>query len=174
MPRYCPAVTRFEIDPDGSRVWVDATSSIHPIHSETSGLQGFFEASLTRRGLDLAAPVQGRLELAVGRLSSGNPLYDREMRRRVDARRFPTISGELTGIEQAERGAYTVRGDVTFRGVTRSYLDRLDVTLVDRRTLRLAGSHVFDVRDFGFQPPRILTLRVHPDVAVRVEIVARA
>jgi hypothetical protein len=30
----------------------------------------------------------------------------------------------------------------------------------------------FDVRDFGMEPPRMLFLRVEPEVAVRVEIIA--
>jgi hypothetical protein len=38
--------------------------------------------------------------------------------------------------------------------------------------LRLEGRSTFDIRDFGMDPPRILMLRVHPEVAVRVEIVA--
>ena len=31
---------------------------------------------------------------------------------------------------------------------------------------------VFDIRDFGMEPPRILMLKVQPEVTVRVEIVA--
>ena len=36
----------------------------------------------------------------------------------------------------------------------------------------LAGETTFDMRDFGMEPPRILMLRVEPDVTVRVTIVA--
>jgi hypothetical protein len=36
----------------------------------------------------------------------------------------------------------------------------------------LAGRSTFDIRDFGMEPPRILMLKVQPEVAVRVEIVA--
>ena len=34
------------------------------------------------------------------------------------------------------------------------------------------GQSTFDIRDFGMEPPRILLLKVEPDVTVRVEIVA--
>ena len=34
------------------------------------------------------------------------------------------------------------------------------------------GQSSFDIRDFGMEPPRILMLRVQPEVTVRVEIVA--
>ena len=40
------------------------------------------------------------------------------------------------------------------------------------RTLAIRGEHGFDIRDFGMEPPRILMLRVEPDVSVRVEIIA--
>ncbi|HEY2429754.1 MAG TPA: hypothetical protein VGI06_12540 [Acidimicrobiales bacterium] len=44
--------------------------------------------------------------------------------------------------------------------------------MLDDHTVRLSGERTFDVREFGMEPPRILTLRVHPDVVVKVEIVA--
>ena len=40
-------------------------------------------------------------------------------------------------------------------------------------TLRMCGSSVFDIRDFGMEPPRILLLKMAPDVTVSVDIVAR-
>ena len=48
----------------------------------------------------------------------------------------------------------------------------MTIALVDDRTLRLDGESTFDIRDFGMEPPRILMLRVEPEVDVRVEIVA--
>ena len=38
--------------------------------------------------------------------------------------------------------------------------------------LRLEGERVFDIREFGMQPPKILMLRVFPEVSVRVSIEA--
>ena len=43
---------------------------------------------------------------------------------------------------------------------------------VDDRTIRLSGSSRFDVRDYGMEPPRILMLKVEPEVDVRVDIQA--
>ena len=34
----------------------------------------------------------------------------------------------------------------------------------------MTGESTFDIRDFGMEPPRILLLKVQPDVHVRVEI----
>lgn len=155
-------------------MWIDARSSLHPIHSSTDGLEGFVELDLDPAG-DLGLPVRpiGRVSLTVDRLSSGNRIEDREMHRRIDARRFPTIEGV---VEQMERsgtdGSYLVSGDVTFRGVSRHHEDEMTIHAVDGQTIQLAGASRFDIRDFGMEPPRILMLRVHPEVDVRVEIVA--
>jgi YceI-like protein len=163
---------RFAIVPDRSRVWIEARSSLHPIHSTTSGLDGWLEVEIAGGRVAASETTRGWLELAVDLLSSGNPINDREMRRRIDARRYPTITGELTGIEDADDGGYQVRGDLTFRGVTRSYQGPMDIVPLDDGSLRLEGERVFDIREFGMQPPRILMLRVYPDVSVRVSIVA--
>ena len=71
-------------------------------------------------------------------------------------------------------GRYVVRGDLTFKGVTNRYENDMTITAVDARTLALAGEATFDIRDFGMEPPRILMLKVEPQVKVRVEIVAEA
>jgi len=169
-------VARYEIHPERSEVRIEARSSIHPIHAVTYGLEGFFEAEVTDAGrLDLSVPPKGRLDLPVERLSSGNPLYDREMKRRIDARRYRTISGELTEMSEAgEGGRYVVGGNVTFRGVTRYSEDEMSFSMVDEHSISLEGSHVFDIRDFEMEPPRIMMLKVHPDVSVSVKIVAVA
>ena len=78
--------TRYTFDSALSCVWVDARSSLHPINTETRGITGWFEAATRTDGsLDLDQAVSGELELAVERLTSGNQLYDRELRRRIDA-----------------------------------------------------------------------------------------
>jgi hypothetical protein len=167
---------RYTIVPEESRVWIRGRSSLHPISSTTDGLEGFIDVETDGAGaLDLTSPPSGRLSLPTKRLSSGNPLEERELHRRIDVRRYPTIDGVLTSMEPiGDGGRYRVRGDVDFRGVTRACEDDMTVEVVDDHTIRLAGESTFDIRDFGMEPPRLLLLRVEPEVAVRVEIVARA
>jgi polyisoprenoid-binding protein YceI len=168
-------LARFEIDEKETSVFIDARSSLHPIHSESHSLRGFFEGALTAAGdLDPAVETRAVLELPIDALSSGNPVYDREMRRRVDARRHPQIDAVLTGIESAgSDGLYKAEGDVTFRGVTRRVSDELRLSSPAPGTIVFEGEHVFNLPEFGMDPPRILILRVYPDVRVRVRIVAR-
>ena len=165
-------MARYRIVPERSLVTIDASSSVHPIHTRTDGLEGFVELTFTDGRVDAGAASRGRLSLPVDRLRSGNPLEDRELRRRIDARRFPTIDGELTDLEPIDGDQYLVSGDLTFRGVTQAYQAPMTISAVDERTVHLTGEATFDVRDFGMEPPRILMLRVHPEVEVRVEIVA--
>ena len=147
---------------------------MHPINTRTDGLVGFLDVAFDDEGaIDLSVPPTGQLSLAVDRLSSGNALQDRELRRRIDARRHPTIQGDLVEIQRSHGdGHYPLRGDLTFRGVTKHYENDMTITPVDARTLALTGEATFDIRDFGMDPPRILMLKVEPRVQVHVEIVA--
>ena len=171
MPRY-------EIVPQRSTVWIDAKSTLHPIHARTDGLEGYVELEVGDGGaVDLNVTPAGRLSLPVTRLRSGNRLEDRELHNRLDARRYPTIDGVLTSMKAARADSpsgsrFVVQGDVSFRGVTRSMKDHMTVRPIDGRTIQLEGESTFDIRDFGMEPPRILLLRVEPSVTVRVEIVA--
>jgi polyisoprenoid-binding protein YceI len=168
-------VPRYRIVPERSHVWIDARSNVHPIHSETDGLEGFVELEMAPDGsVDLAHKLVGQLSLPVSRLSSGNRMEDREMQKRIDAQKFPTIEGVLDEMvpDGNGNGSYRVRGNITFRGVARDYEDEMTVGAVDGRTIQLAGKSRFDIRDFGMQPPRVLMLRIEPEVDIRVEIIA--
>jgi polyisoprenoid-binding protein YceI len=167
-------VTRYRIIPERSKVWIDARSNVHPIHTRTDGLEGYVELELdSDGGVNLEQDPTGKVSLPVTRLSSGNRMEDREMQKRVEARRYPTIDGVLRRMERVgEDHTYKVSGDVTFRGVQRPHQDEMTVEAVDNQTIQLAGKSRFDIREFGMEPPRVLLLKVQPEVDVRVEIVA--
>jgi polyisoprenoid-binding protein YceI len=95
------------------------------------------------------------------------------MQKRIDARRYPTIEGVLDHvIRNGAEQSYRVSGDVTFRGVSRRLEDQMQIRAVDGETIQLDGSARIDIRQFGMEPPRILLLKVKPEVDVRVEIFA--
>ena len=168
-------MARYRIVPNRSQVWIDARSTLHPIRSRTDGLEGFLDLELDDAGhVQPGSSQAAELTLDVRRLSSGNRLEDQEMQRRIDARRYPRIVGVLVEMDPAGSDqSYHVSGDVTFRGVARRCQDQMTLSVLDDETVQLAGSSRFDIRDFGMQPPRVLMLRVEPEVDVRVEIVAR-
>jgi hypothetical protein len=166
------APTRFTLDSDRSCIWVSGRSSLHPINSETRGITGWFEASVADDGaLDLGGPVAGQLELAVDRLTSGNRLYDRELQRRINGARYPTIVGRLTGITaDGLPPSYRVTGEVTFHGRTLTFEHEMRIE-VRGTEMRLSGEDTFDIRSFGMTPPSMLMVRVYPEVRVRVELI---
>ena len=165
------SLTRYTLDSVRSCVWVSGRSSLHPINTETRGITGWFEAATHADGsLDLDQAVSGELELAVERLTSGNQLYDRELRRRIDARRYPTIAGRLTNIAvDGSHPDYVVTGDVAFHGKTRTFEHGMQIE-VDENGIALTGEDVFDIREFGMKPPSMLMVRVYPEISVRVEL----
>jgi polyisoprenoid-binding protein YceI len=167
-------VARYVISPERSQVWIDARSNVHPIHSGTSGLEGYVELNLSPEGtVDLSSQPAGRLSLSVDRLSSGNRVEDRELHKRIDSRHYPTIEGVLQQMEpDGSHSSYRVKGDITFRGVSRPHEDVMIIRPLDDQTISLEGSSRFDIREFGMQPPRVLMLKVEPEVDIRVEIFA--
>jgi len=166
-------VTRYRILPTRSRVWIEARSNLHPIHTEAGGLEGWLDLQIDAGSINVDQTLLGHLEFPVANLESGNGFEDRELQRRIEARRFPTIVGDLKAMkETSQPPTYVVGGDLTFRGVTKSYEDEMMVEVADDETVSMSGASVFDIRDFGMEPPRILMLKVQPEVTVRVEIVA--
>jgi polyisoprenoid-binding protein YceI len=164
----------YRIVPDLSLVWIEAQSSLHPIHGEGKGLSGSIEAEVVDGRLNLNGTPQIRLELPIEALKSGKAMEDNEMMRRVDARRYPTIRAEVKDVKESSPGRYLMLGDLTFHGVTRTVEGEVLLSQPDGNgTLVFDGEQTFDIRDFGVQPPKILMFKVHPDVKVRVRVVAQ-
>jgi polyisoprenoid-binding protein YceI len=167
-------VARYCIAPDRSYIWIHGRSNVHAIHATTDGLEGYVDIAFSPDGgVDVAAPVAGNLSLVVDSLSSGNRMEDLELQKRADSRRFPTIDGQLRKIVQSDdTGSYRVSGDITFRGVTRHHEDVMSIRSVDEQTIQLGGTSSFDIREFGMEPPRLLLLKMKPEVEIRIEIFA--
>lgn len=166
-------MTRFVVDPDVSQVWIEGSSSVHPVHATASGIEGWVELSFAGVNLRKDADVLGEVRIAVDRLRSGNALVDRETRRRVDAGRFPEIVGTVTASRRIAADRVELTGDLAFRGEIRSVSGEVTVTRDGQRVV-IEGQQRFDVRDWGLQPPKVALLRVHPHVEVRIRLVAEA
>ncbi|MFC0081863.1 YceI family protein [Aciditerrimonas ferrireducens] len=168
-------MTRYTFDPSRSTLTMAARSSVHPIEVQSSDLGGDLELELDREGrLVPGAPVAGTLEVPVGALATGNPLYDRELRRRLDPRRYPSIEARLEGVAPDDQpGRYRVRGTVAFRGASHVAEDLMTLQVEEDGSVVVEGAHQFDIRDFGLEPPRIAMLKVYPEVEVQARLVAR-
>src|ERR1700730_346037 len=136
---------------------MEARSSIHPIHAVARGLEGFVDAEVADGRLDPSVPATMRFELSIDQLKSGNSLYDAEMQRRVESRRFPTIVGEAReGHATGSDGRYRLRGYVTVHGVKQQAEGDVRVIIPDATSLVVEGEREFDVRDFDMTPPSML------------------
>lgn len=162
-------LARYEIEPAASQVWIDGSSSVHPIHATANGLEGFVELGIRGAKLQASPPVSGEVRIQVDALRSGNRLVDRETRRRVDSRRHPDIVGEVLDATVVGRDRLDIRGSITFRGQT---CEVEGTVTVDREGdhLLIEGEQTLDVRDWGLEPPRVAMLKVAPEILVRVSI----
>jgi polyisoprenoid-binding protein YceI len=155
-------------------LWAEARSSVHPIRVETDGFAGFLELELEDDRIKVDAPVGGQIELEVDLLKTGNGLYDRELERRLQARRYPFIKGEVLGVQSVEgNGRYRVSGELSFHGARKRVEGEVTIRSAEGgRLIEVEGQRVFDIRDYNLEPPKLLMLRVHPDITVRGRIVA--
>jgi polyisoprenoid-binding protein YceI len=161
-------------------LFIHASSSIHGISTDADGVEGSLELSVLDDGsIDVSKPVKGSLQFEIARLSSGNPLYDVETERRIEAKKYPHVEAALTSVEliaPTEEGdgyRYRVAGQLTLHGVTQSLEGEIGFRAVDTKTVQIWGEQVIDVRAWKINPPKLGLLKVHPDVRVRLEATAR-
>ncbi|MGH7911427.1 MAG: YceI family protein [Candidatus Dormibacteraceae bacterium] len=156
-----------------SELVADLRSSVHPIHARSNELRGEITGEFDDDGrLNLKAPHGGSIEVSVATITSGNRLNDIEMQRRAEIKRYPLLRFSVRDVRRADAdGSY--RGTLIVDAHGRSRTVEAAFTLaLEGSWLKLQGEHTFDMRDFGVQPPRILTLKVEPDVKVRVRLLA--
>lgn len=152
-----------------SKVEIDASSSVHPIHGDIPGIRGEATVDVADGALDVGTTASGFIEADVDALRSGNKVEDFELRRRVDARKFPTMRYEVRGVTGGP-DRFKVTGTLTFHGVTRELVEECSARL-DDGALHVEAEHTFDIRDFEVKPPKLGPLQVHPEVKITLHLV---
>jgi DNA-binding PadR family transcriptional regulator len=167
------SIARFRVVPERSVVLIEARSTVGPISFGTIGMTGLVEADIRGGSVGTSTKPVAHLKTAVAGLRSGNSLYDAELLRRIEARRFPVVSIDLRDCTRVGPGnRYLLAGEITFHGVTRPVQGTVTVTAPSDRMLVVAGEQVFDMRDFDIASPTVLMLRIFPDVRVHVHVEA--
>ena len=164
---------RYRLLPDRSVVLIEARSTVGPVSFGAAGLTGELRALVDGTTLREGTRPTGRIDVAVDALTSGNELYDAELRRRIGARRFPTATVELrrcTSAGDAEH--YQLVADLTFHGVERQIEGTVSASIEPSGRLVVAGEQVIDIRDFDIPSPTVLMLRFYPDVRVHLHVEA--
>ena len=168
-----PVQKRFRLVPDRSVVMIEVRSSVGPISFGAVGLTGWIDAAVAHGVIRPGSHPQAHVQIAIDGLSSGNNLYDAELLRRIDARRFPHARIDLrdtVAIGTASR--YRLAGELEFHGVTRAVNGTVDVAVLSDERLMITGEQVFDIRDYDVQSPTVLMLRIYPDVRVHLHVEA--
>jgi hypothetical protein len=160
---------RYVVVPDRSTVSISGRSTLHPIRATADGLNGWLDAEVGPAGFEPGYAVTGHIELAVHRLASGNALIDRETRRRIDARRHPLVTGDVTDVLAIDGATATVEGVIGFHGEDIAVEGDLEIS-TSAPGVALRGEARFDVRWWGLEPPRLMALRVHPDIVVSIHV----
>ena len=164
---------RYEVVPERSAVLIEARSTVGPISFGALGITGSVEVDVGCGEILAESSPTARIEIPVSDLRSGNRVYDAELLRRIDAKRFPHVSLDLSGCTAIGVGnRFRLGGAVTLHGLTRPFVGTGVVTLRDDRILEVSGEQVVDIRDFGIESPTVLMLRIYPDVTVRLQIEA--
>jgi PadR family transcriptional regulator, regulatory protein PadR len=168
------ATTAFEVVPDQSAIMIRARSNVGTIEFGTTGLRGRLEAVLRAGSLFATSRVAGRVEVDIAELTSGNSLYDAELRRRVDARAYPVAVLELDDARPLSADRFEVGGRLTFHGASTTLDGAVGVTVLGAQRLVVSGEKVIDIRDFQLAAPTMLMLRIYPDVRVFLHLEAEA
>ncbi len=160
---------RFRLLPDRSAVLIEVRSTVGPLSFGAIGVTGTVEATVVEGAVRTDGAASATLEVDLTGLSSGNSLYDAELLRRIEARRYPTATVELLecGPGDAE-SRYLLKGRLTFHRVSRPVQGTIRIAPGPQGRLVITGEQVFDIRDFAIPSPTVLMLRIFPDVRVHL------
>jgi polyisoprenoid-binding protein YceI len=160
--------------PGRSAVLIKARSTVGPISFATTEVQVTISTSVQGPAIDTDVRLEARLEVQLNTLTSGNRLYDDELRRRIDARRFPLAAVTLRSAARiGETDRYELTGEMEFHNVTREIAGSISVAFPRPDTIVVRGEQTFDIRDFNLDVPTTFMLKIYPDVWVELHLEAR-
>jgi polyisoprenoid-binding protein YceI len=164
---------RFQVATEASAVIVRARSNVGHIEFATSALEGTIEIETGPEGVITSDGPSANVEVHMDTLASGNALYDAELRRRIDSRRYPRAVVRLRSADRVEgTDRYQLSGDITMHGVTRPATGTVSADFPATDRIVVTGEHVFDIRDFDLPAPATMMLKIYPDVRVQLHLEA--
>jgi len=154
---------------------VEARSSVGRISFGSTSLTGGIEAPVVDGAVDTAGLTSARVVIPVTSLVSDNAMYDNELRARLNAQRYPDIVGELTDVRDLGSGRVALSGELTVRGDRRTQHGTATITSgdTDHVSVTVEGTAVIDMRDYDIKVPKVLMLRIYPEVNLRFRITAK-
>ena len=144
----------------------------NPIRGRATGVTGTIVANVENGVLLLDPMPSMRVTIPINKLVSGNEFQDREVRKLISTPQSPTIIAELRHAAPGNRpGTYVMQGAITMKGSRQEYEAEVAIGVMGNR-ITFDGAQKMDIRKFGIQPPRILTIQIFPDFDVTMHLVA--
>ena len=154
-----PERQHYTVAPERSAILIEVTTSLGPLSFGAAGLEGFVTAAARDGAFDLTVNASAHLELQVRNLTSGNPAYDGELQRHIDARRYPAAYVDLHLARGPDSSSsYLVAGEVMVRGVTRLIEGRVVAEFPAPDLVLVRGTTTLDIRLFEVPPPTAFLL----------------
>jgi polyisoprenoid-binding protein YceI len=164
------SANRFAVHAEASALAIRARSTVGPITFVTSAVEGWIEADVID-GAVVGGP-RAALTVDLATLESGNKLYDAELLRRIDVRRYPRAEVALSSITRiGATDRYDLAGELTVHGQRRDVRGVVDVGITED-TITVTGEQVLDIRDFSVTSPTMLMLKIYPEVRVLLHLQA--
>jgi hypothetical protein len=144
----------------------------NPIRGRATGVTGTIVANVENGVLVLDPMPSMRVTIPINKLVSGNEFQDREVRKLISTPQSPNIVAELRHAAPGNRpGVYVMQGAITMKGSRQEYEAEVAIGVMGNR-ITFDGAQKMDIRKFGIQPPRILTIQIYPDFDVTMHLVA--
>jgi hypothetical protein len=165
----------------GSRLWLEGDSTLHPFSSTATIIKASGAAAEAASPAELlkAPGLSFELRVPVESLKSGKSGLDQNMYKALKAKEHPEIIFKL-GAPSAELladGTYLVKapGALTVAGQEKSVTLEAAADVVDG-VLRLRGSQLVLMTDFGIKPPAMMlgAVKTKNEITVRYEIFVMA
>jgi polyisoprenoid-binding protein YceI len=168
------APSTFEVVPGRSAVLIKARSNVGPISFATGEVRGQIHVDVDGQAVDTMAPVKAQLTVSLRSLTSGNTLYDTELKRRIDARRHPDAFVELEHARHLTgTNRYELSGRIEIHDVTRALEGTVTLESFAKGVMIVRGQQNLDIREFNLEVPTTLALKIYPEVSVEMHVEAR-
>jgi polyisoprenoid-binding protein YceI len=160
-------MNRFTVVSHRSRVVVGVRATLQYHEIETSGLNGEFEADLDPEA-GVRSKVTGGLDLPGDSLRSGNRLFDRELRKLLEVKKYRQISGKILEVAaDPSSGEYAVRGALSLHGVTHEVNGTARIVDIGPSHVIIEGAMPLDFTEYNMEQPTLLMLKVAPEVEIK-------
>lgn len=181
MAALSPALSwsQIALKPIGS-LWIEGDSTLHRWSSTSTAVEMSFtlaEGATDPAEAVASSAVKGaEARVPAASLKSGESAMDKNMRRAMNAEKFPEVLYKLAsyGPAKSKEGgvmAVETKGELTINGRTKIVAIGMELVR-SSEGLRARGAHALKMSDYGITPPKLMlgTIKVRDDVTVRFDL----